>query len=203
MRGLLIKDVYTLIKQMKVILLILVVFACIPGYSLAPFAVVYAAMLPITALAYDERSKWDELAVMMPYSTRNIVFSKYVLGAMSIACATVVSVGAQLLIGALRGEPLDITQLKGLIMLACMAFIILSINLPFMFRFGVEKGRIVFLILVCGGTVAAMALREQLLAAIEGMGATALVLAVLAALSLVITIISAYISVAIYKKRTA
>ena len=80
MKGLLLKDWYTLIKQMKIMLVLMLVFACVPGYSMAAFAVVYAAMLPVTALAYDERSKWDELAAMLPYSVREIVGGKYVLG---------------------------------------------------------------------------------------------------------------------------
>ena len=67
MKGLLLKDWYTLIKQMKIMLVLMLVFACVPGYSMAAFAVVYAAMLPVTALAYDERSKWDELAAMPPW----------------------------------------------------------------------------------------------------------------------------------------
>ena len=69
MKGLLIKDWKTLLKQMKVMLVIVVVLACIPGTYMAAFALFYAAMLPITALAYDERAKWDELAAMMPDRT--------------------------------------------------------------------------------------------------------------------------------------
>ena len=73
MKGLLLKDWYTLIKQMKIMLVLMLVFACVPDYSMDAFAVVYTAMLPVTALAYDERSKWDELAAMLPYSVREIV----------------------------------------------------------------------------------------------------------------------------------
>ena len=65
---------------MKIFLVLLVAFALIPGYSMSAFAVMYAAMLPMTALAYDERSKWDTLAAMMPYSTGALVLSKYLLG---------------------------------------------------------------------------------------------------------------------------
>ncbi|MEA4890523.1 MAG: ABC-2 transporter permease [Clostridiaceae bacterium] len=73
MKGLLLKDYYTLFKQAKIFILLILVFAVMPGESMTSFAVVYAAMLPITALAYDERAKWDSLAAMMPYSVRNIV----------------------------------------------------------------------------------------------------------------------------------
>lgn len=68
MKGLFIKDLYTLAKQMKIFLLMIVVFAVVPNGSMAGFAIVYSAMLPMTSLAYDERSHWDELAATMPYS---------------------------------------------------------------------------------------------------------------------------------------
>lgn len=97
MKGLLLKDWYTLIKQMKIMLVLMLVFACVPGYSMAAFAVVYAAMLPVTALAYDERSKWDELAAMLPYSVREIVGGKYVLGVTAVAAAGAVAAAAQLI----------------------------------------------------------------------------------------------------------
>ena len=58
MSGLLLKDLLTIGKQMKLYLVILVVFALMPGMSMPAFAVVLAAMLPITAQAYDERAKW-------------------------------------------------------------------------------------------------------------------------------------------------
>ena len=52
MKGLLLKDWYTLIKQMKIMLMLMLVFACVPGYSMAAFAVVYAAMLPVRSKGY-------------------------------------------------------------------------------------------------------------------------------------------------------
>ena len=92
MKGLLLKDWYTLTRQLKFILAMLVFFSILPGYSTVSFALVYAAMLPITALAYDERSKWDELAAMMPYSVRELVLSKYILGLLCFIAMIVIFV---------------------------------------------------------------------------------------------------------------
>ncbi|MDO4541082.1 MAG: ABC-2 transporter permease, partial [Syntrophomonadaceae bacterium] len=147
MKGLLLKDYYTLLKQMKIFLLMIIVFSMMPNLSLACFAVVYAAMLPITVLGYDERAKWDSLAVMMPYSTRNIVLSKYVLGYIAIAGAAVISMGAQLVIGAVQhntapaGENLLVVGAA-----SGLALLFIALNLPLMFRLGVENGRVAFFI---------------------------------------------------------
>lgn len=105
MKGLLLKDILTLYKQTKIILLLMVVFACIPGLPTSAFAVFYGAMMPITALAYDERSKWDELAAMMPYTAKAIVGSKYALGLLLIGSISLLSAASQVVVSVVQHVP--------------------------------------------------------------------------------------------------
>ena len=107
MKGLLLKDILTLYKQTKIILLLMVVFACIPGLPTSAFAVFYGAMMPITALAYDERSKWDELAAMMPYTAKAIVGSKYALGLLLIGSISLLSAASQVVVSVVQHVPLN------------------------------------------------------------------------------------------------
>jgi len=95
-KGLLLKDLYVLMRQMKIFLVMIVIFALVPGGSMTVFAVVYAGMMPYTALAYDERCKWDVLAGMMPYTKRQIVLSKYVLGYLFVLGTAVFSLLAHI-----------------------------------------------------------------------------------------------------------
>ena len=145
MKALLLKDFYVIVKQMKIFLLLIVVFAFIPHFSMAVFAVGYAAMLPFTALAYDERSQWDTLARMLPYTSAASVLDKYVLGYLMMFGAAVIS----LLGGAVNvsffqsGSMAETLQAVGFGALIGLLF--LSIELPFVYRFGIEKGRLVFL----------------------------------------------------------
>ena len=151
MKALLIKDSYVIWKQMKFFLLIILVFSAIPSSFNNVFAIVYASMLPYTALAYDERSKWDQLAAMMPYSERDIVLSKYVFGWLCIAAAAVLSTAVQLVIALFWEAPAF--SLTVVLLSVCCGLCILAITLPLMFRFGVEKGRMgmfLLIFLVCG-----------------------------------------------------
>lgn len=163
MSGLLLKDWYVLTKQLKLMLLILVIFACILGPSMASFAIIYAAMLPVTAMAYDERSKWNELAIMMPYSPKELVGCKYMLGLISVGVAFTLSLAMQFAASLIRGETFSAESLLLLLFISCLALLLLAINLPVMFKLGVEKGRIAFAILLCGGVVAGMTLSDKLL----------------------------------------
>ena len=153
MSALILKDYYVIFRQMRIFLLLVLVFSCIPGAFYSTFAVVYAAMLPYTALAYDERSRWDQMAAMMPYSDRDLVLSKYVFGWLSTAAAAAASFVLQTVLAAVwsgaEGPSVPVILLS-----VCVAVCILDITLPMMFRFGVEKARLaMFLIifLVCAG----------------------------------------------------
>lgn len=201
MRGLLLKDWYTLIKTMRLMLLILVIWACIPGFSFAPFVVFYAAMLPVTALAYDERSKWDELAVMMPYSAKDIVLSKYALGLLCVGAATVIAFIAQFVLSLVGIVEFDFAEFAALLLIACLALILLALNLPLMFRMGVEKGRIALMILICAGVMGSMALRDSLLAKISSVPNIGIPLLGLVLVTVLVYALSAPLSVSLYSKK--
>ena len=201
MKGLLLKDWYTLIKQMKIMLVLMLVFACIPGYSMAAFAVVYAAMLPVTALAYDERSKWDELAAMLPYSVREIVGGKYVLGVAAVVAAGAAAAVAQLILSRFGWTQFDTEAAIALLFTACLALIMLAINLPVMFRLGVEKGRVLFTILICASAAAGVILSDELSALIDGIGSPAMAALVLLAIAAAAQVISFEISVRFYEMK--
>ena len=157
MKGLLIKDFYTLIKQLKMFLLLIVFLSFLPGSSTSAFAVIYSAMLPITALAYDERSKWHELAAMMPYSARNLVLGKYLLGYICVAAAAILSFVVKIAFSFFSKQPTTVNIFMELLPVVCLASLFLAVNLPFMFKMGVEKGRLAFFalaaILAVGGVV--------------------------------------------------
>jgi ABC-2 type transport system permease protein len=201
MRGLLLKDLYTLIKRMKFMLFLLLVMACIPGYSMAAFAMFYAAMLPVTALAYDERSKWDELAAMMPYSVRDIVLSKYALGAFFLLSTAALGAAAQLVTDVTGHTGPDKNAWISLLIMACLALIMMAINLPIMFKLGVEKGRMIFILLVCGAVAAGMTIKDYLLASLEGLGSLKITLAGILMATFAICIGSVPLSISMYKKR--
>ena len=199
MKALLLKDTYVIWKQMKIFLLIILVFSAIPSGFNSAFAVIDAAMMPYTAMAYDERSKWDQMAAMMPYSTRDIVLGKYVFGWLCIAAAMVLSALFQGLLSFL-GASLSLALLA---MSALSGLCVLAITLPVMFRFGVEKGRLaMFLIifLVCGtaGGISSITISE-------GSGATFavqnLLLLILLVAAVVLTAVSVPLSMRFYRER--
>ena len=158
MSALLLKDYYVIFRQMSIFLLLILVFSCIPGTFYSTFAVVYASMLPYTALAYDERSKWDQMAAMMPYSARDVVLGKYVFGWIGVAIAAAATFVLQTILSFVWLSDVEGPSVPVILLSMCVAVCILDITLPMMFRFGVEKGRlamflIIFLVCACSGAI--------------------------------------------------
>lgn len=193
MKALLVKDAFVLWKQMRIFILILVVMSLVGGTFNSVFVAVWCSMLPYTAMAYDERSHWDQLAAMMPYSRRDVVLSKYVLGwicmALSVAL-TLVLQAAAVLIG--RDGPE-----VALILASFLAGIIaLDVSLPLIFRFGVERGRMVILIVIFGLAIVSGIAMD----AVNGAGHISLPLVVLLPLMAVVsTFISVPLSMKLYR----
>lgn len=158
MKGLLLKDFYTLLKQLKLYLVFIVILSVIPSMNMTSMGIVYAAMLPIAVIAFDERSKWDHLAVMMPYTRNELVLSKYLIAYIAVVVTCLISLGIQVIIGAVNGEALTMEQMLTVVLTAFACLILLAIYLPFVFWLGVERGRIVFLVLMATAFIGLMSL---------------------------------------------
>ncbi len=202
MKGLLLKDVYTLAKSLRVFLLLIIVFSCLPGLNMTIFAVVYSSLLPVTALSYDERCKWDSLAAMLPYSPAQIVVSKYLLGYIAVLGAALIALAAHGVYG-LVGKAAADGVLPFLLGGTASGLTVMALSLPPMFKIGVEKGRIFFyviLALIFGGIVGLEALTENgLTDALSRMGTGAGIGAIL--LVIIINAASILLSVRFYRRR--
>ena len=145
MKSLLLKDFYVITKQLKIFLIIIPVIALTTGEAMSTFSILLGAVLPMTAIAYDERSKWNELAAMMPYSKFDIIFSKYLLGYLCMfGAALLVFIGQ--IIGKNNGIVVIDDDINVLLFAVMGGLIFIAINTPILFKFGSEKGRFVFII---------------------------------------------------------
>ena len=145
MKSLLIKDFYVVKKQIRSMLLIVILFSVIPSLSYTPLAGIYTVSLPLTAMAYDERCKWDRLAAAMPYTARQLVLSKYILGWGFCAAGSLISLAVSLVC---RSFDFRTVAPESLLISAAVGGLLLAVSLPLMFCFGVEKARVISIVVV-------------------------------------------------------
>lgn len=144
-RGLLLKDIFELWALCRVQLVLTGVYLLLPlfikGIGLfASVGMMLLAMMPIYALGYDERCRWERYALAMPVRKSDLFWSRFLLGVIAIALGAAVQALAVLLTG--RGE-----LLSSLAVTAPSAVVYLLITLPLMMKLGVEKGRFLLLLL--------------------------------------------------------
>lgn len=148
MKGLVLKDINSLATELKYIVALLAVLIFLQNDFLYIFAIVYMAVLPISALGYDERAKWDKMANMLPFSTAQLVGSKYILGYLAMGTAVLFVVFSKWF-GS--GKTISAEDFISVAIVLCIALIIEAIQLPLMFWVGVEKGRILFVLITVFG----------------------------------------------------
>ena len=206
MKGLLLKDFYMLRKYCKVYLLLALVFvfASLSGTQNL-FFIFYpcmvCSMLPANLLAYDEKSRWLQYSETLPYSKKQLVSVKYLIGLILQGSMLILTAIVQAIVMHLD-HVFDLRNyLVTMMLLLTMALISSSITLPFMFKWGVERGRISYYLmiaLVCFGSVAiANATEKGLLAKINPNG----VLIAVCLVSIALYALSWCLSIVFYKKR--
>lgn len=206
MKALLLKDYYMAMKYCKSHLLILLGFIALSFLSednlfFVFYPCILGGIIPVNLLSYDEKSKWLQYSGTMPYTKGQIVSSKYLVGLISQALILVLTGTAHAVRMSMNGtfKLADFGIL--VLMLFILATVTSSISLPFMFKWGVEKGRAAYyamIILVCafsGG--ATVLLEEDLIANIQ----LHHILLIISVVGLALYILSWYLSIVFYKKR--
>lgn len=151
MKGLLLKDFYMMKKYCRSFLLILLVFTAISLFSesgeiFIVYPVLIASMLPVTLISYDERSRWNVYSDTMPYSRAIQVSDKYLIVLMAVGSCMAVMTVAQIGKAWYLHAPLD--PLTLVTTLLAVGLLVPSVTLPIVFKWGVEKGRMMYYVLV-------------------------------------------------------
>lgn len=204
MKALLLKDFLTLSKMIRSIVIIMLILTCVPQLNMAVFFMVYCAMLPVTALGYDERTKWDVQAAMMPYRPWEIVVGKYVLGYILLVAATALALLVGTIVTRITGSPMTTDQYLTVVIYAMATTVFQAVTMPLAFRFGTEKGRLIFGIgfgVAFGVLFALVPLLNDNMDAI--MFTRGQIAALILALAVLINLISVRLSIHFYRKKMA
>lgn len=201
MKGLIIKDILNLKKQAKIMIVLLVVYLLISIKAadsdfFGGVVMMISAMLPITALSYDERAKWDSYALSMPVSRKQMVASKYILSIIFCFLAFVLNIIYKFIFS---------SQTASEIFVIAGAFIVIglfytALLMPFVFYFGTEKARFILMIFLAIPMVLVTIFANSNMA-MDETKLIEILLYVLPALSVLMFIVSFFISVKIYENK--
>lgn len=153
MKGLLLKDFYMIGKYCRSFIVILLVFLIVSCFGndntfFVIYPVLIAGMIPVTLISYDEREKWHIYSETLPYTRAQFVSAKYLIGLSFEFFVFIMSAAAQAYRMSSAGTFSIHEFLPFLLALFVIGLIGPALLLPFIFRFGAEKGRIAYYVLI-------------------------------------------------------
>lgn len=153
MKGLLLKDFYMTAKYCKMNFIIDIIFIAVSFFSeenisFLMFPVIFSGVLPITLLSFDEKFKWSKYSGALPYSSAQIVSAKYLFGLIFQAVTAAIVFAAMIARSNFMGGATlsEAAQMIGTMFV--VSLIMPAFCLPFCFKFGTEKGRIMYFIFI-------------------------------------------------------
>ena len=159
MNGLLKKDLLLLKGNGKTYTFLLLFYAVFSFFSGSTFftsiVMVFLVILPLTSFSTDELARWDKFAAALPGGRRAVVKSKYQLLFLALAGMLILSSVMNLFIFLFdREDGSFFTMMVTALVCAGAGLLINCLFYPFLFKYGVQKGRI-FLVLA-GGMIGAV-----------------------------------------------
>lgn len=161
MKGLILKDIYVFGKSMRGYIGVIVAFLLAPfaGETWAFMSLFDCMMVGAMAqslISLDERSKWQSYVATMPVKKSDYVSSKYIL----TLIVTGVVMAASAILNMICVLTTDYFRWADLIRTLAMQFSIsclaVAIQLPWVFKYSVEKARIAYYVMVLfvtGGSI--------------------------------------------------
>jgi ABC-2 type transport system permease protein len=156
MKGILRKDLLLAWKNMKYLLLAFVIFTLgmvsqdsetrilMTGMYLCLIGV----LTPLYTFSYDRTAHWDVYARALPVERWKIVLAKYLLGLVFLAAGLLLG-GAVIAVSGFLGAAQETGRMIGsLAGMMAGGLLLLSLQLPFFYRFGPEKARLLIVVTI-------------------------------------------------------
>ncbi|HIY39032.1 MAG TPA: ABC-2 transporter permease [Candidatus Agathobaculum merdigallinarum] len=217
MKAMLYADWMNFRQSIRSILLVMLVFAASAFVWSGPmffnFIVVFLSiMVPTTLFAADQAYGWNRLSLSLPILRRDVVGSKFVMGAVINLALLMIGLVMTVIYTAYDPAADMAENIAGLLACEAMAFLMMGVLMAVSFKFGIEKGR--YIIMACVWVpVLGIFLLEQMPWFEETLNAVgswlgtvsetqvSLMIAGALAVSLVVYVLCCFISVRIYQKK--
>ena len=158
-------------------------------------------MIPINLLAYDEHAKFVQYSASLPVSRKLIVSEKYIIGLLTQAAVLLIT-------GIVQGIRMSVNNVFNpgefavtMLSLLLVSMLASAIPLPFIFKSGIEKGRIAYYVTIGLVAAAGILFSEFFKYNITLSLSVGIVFALMSVIGIGIYCLSWYLSVVFYKKR--
>lgn len=151
MRGLILKDIINLKKNIKMfsglIVLYVAMSTMMDGRSFFNTVLtMIVAILTLSLYSYDELAKWDVYALTMPVRKEEVVQGKYIMMLLLTVIGMIISSVFTLFLYAYQKTGSLFDDFKTIGASAAIVILFYCIIIPFVTKLGVEKARLIFFV---------------------------------------------------------
>ena len=150
MLGFIKKDLLTIKSNLKILLIIFIVFAIMAfngDMSISFLPSYMSLMIMMSTFSYDAYNKWDSYASTLPNGRKNIVISKYLSTIILIVFTTFIVFILSVVCSSVNNVKINFMELIATIFATILCE---AIMYPIIFKFGIEKARIGIFVLIFG-----------------------------------------------------
>lgn len=167
MSGLLVKDLRLMLQRKQFFLLLLVIMVCLllnNNYNfIFSYLTMIAALMSLSTLSYDEAENCYAFLMTMPVERKHYVREKYLFGLICgilawTAGAAVCAAGVLLKLPAV--ENFSYRDIIYTLLNIAVGLLILDAALPFQLKFGMEKGRLMAVVMFGAFTAVALGIMK-------------------------------------------
>ena len=155
MKGFIIKDLLNLKKSFQTMIFLFAAFLIFsismktPTY-LASMITLMLTMTSVSSFTYDDYSKWEKFGRSLPVTKKQIVLSKYLLTLIMALAGSIISTVSVLIWQAFNSSANLLENLCIVLVMFSVTLIFTSIAIPLIYKFGVEKYRLINLAIFGG-----------------------------------------------------
>ena len=120
--------------------------------SMSSFMAVVCFMLSINCFAYDEQNGFDKLVAASPLPPMQVVLSRYASSLLLGLLGCLLTAGVSSVVQLVKGNAAFNDMLFGLIVALVAALVRMAILVPIFYKFGVNKSRIIMLLVAVSYT---------------------------------------------------
>ncbi|MDO4535441.1 MAG: ABC-2 transporter permease [Clostridium perfringens] len=208
MRGLVLKDFYNMKSSLLILVCVLVfleVVSIIQGEGSGSITTTILVMIPMiiatNTIGMDEKTKWDNYAMTMPITRKDIIKSRYLTLITIVTLTTIIIIGINIFIQSLSGEIVLYKILENVSFELSIGIILSAIIIPIICKFGLEKARIALMGFILIPLLVGSYLEDNLIGYSNIEILISHMVYILPIIAILMCFISYIISVNIYKKK--
>ncbi len=150
MKGLLLKDLYMTLKYCRTFLLMVAIFLGVSLFNhdmfFCVFSVVMAGFIAVSLFSYDDAEKWNAYSCTLPVTKAQLVSVKYIDALIVCILLLIPTTIVQATNMTASGISDPAGLISNMLIICAVGLLGPAILLPIFFHFGMQKGRMIYLI---------------------------------------------------------